>query len=89
MAETEGLPHALKLDERKKLTVTGVTEVVSFDDTQVVLRTAPGTLIVRGQDLKLKQLVPEGGSVAVVGEVGSLVYDETRQTGSLLSRLFG
>ena len=89
MAETQQLPHSLKLDERNKLTVTGVTEVVSFDEARVVLRTAQGTLVVQGQGLQLTQLTPEGGNVAVAGQVGSLTYEQTRQPGSLLSRLFG
>ena len=89
MAETQQLPHSLKLDERKKLAVTGVTEVVSFDEENVVLRTAQGTLVVQGQGLQLKQLTPEGGNVAVAGQVSSLVYEQTRQPGSLFSRLFG
>ena len=83
------LPHKLTLDGRSKLSVTGVTEVVSFDEENVVLRTALGTLMVQGQGLQLKQLTPEGGNVAVEGQVSSIVYDETRQTGSFFSRLFG
>ena len=47
----EHLPHKLQLNERKKLTMTGVTEVVSFDETAVVLQTSLGLLIVQGQQL--------------------------------------
>lgn len=89
MGETQQLPHALTLDERKKLTVTGVTEVVSFDENTVVLRTALGTLIVQGQGMQLKQLTPEGGNVAVEGQIASLIYEQTREARNLLSRLFG
>ncbi len=89
MAEMQQLPHKLSLEERKKLTVTGVTEVVSFDEETVVLLTALGTLVVQGQGLQLKQLTLEGGNVAVEGQISSLVYEQTRQTGNLLSRLFG
>ena len=52
----EHLPHKLQLNERKKLTMTGVTEVVSFDETAVVLQTSLGLLIVQGQQLQLKNL---------------------------------
>ena len=52
MAE-EHLPHKLQLNERRQLTMTGVTEVVSFEDTAVVLQTSLGTLIVQGQALEL------------------------------------
>ena len=74
------LPHRLSLNERKELSMTGVTEVVSFDDTAVVLRTQLGTLIVHGQQLQLKTLSPEGGQVAVEGTISAIVYEEPRQT---------
>lgn len=80
MAE-ERLPHKLTLNERRQLTMTGVTEVVSFEDTQVVLQTTLGTLIVQGQELQLKTLSLEGGQVAVDGQISAFVYEEPRQSG--------
>ena len=85
--ETEHLPHSLQLQERKKLTVTGVTEVLRFEDTAVVLRTGLGLLMVQGQDLKLKTLSLEGGQVAVDGHIAALVYEEPRE-GGLWQRLW-
>lgn len=87
MAEAH-LPHKLQLNERSQLTVTGVTEVVSFDEGTVVLQTSLGTLIVQGRELQLKTLSLEGGQVAVDGTVYSLVYEEPR-TGGWRQRLFG
>ena len=86
MGETQ-LPHKLSLNECRELTMTGVTEVVSFEDSAVVLRTALGTLIVQGRELQLKTLSLEGGQVAVDGEVSALVYEEPRAGG--WRRLFG
>lgn len=83
------LPHRLTLDERQKLTVTGVAEVVSFDENAVVLTTDMGTLMIQGRDLQLKTLSTEGGQVAVEGTVAAMSYEEPRQTGGLLRRLFG
>lgn len=85
----EGLPHKLTLDQRQQLTVTGVAEVISFDDTAVVLRTALGTLVVQGQQLQLKTLSVEGGQVAVEGNVSALGYEEPRDRRSWLRRLLG
>lgn len=85
----EQLPHKLTLDERKKLTMSGVTEVVSFDEESVVLKTCLGTLLIQGQQLQLKQLTIDGGQVAVEGHIGALSYEEPRQPGGWLSRLFG
>lgn len=81
------LPHKLSLNERRELTMTGVTEVVSFEDSAVVLRTALGTLIVQGNGLQLKTLSLDGGQVAVEGSVSALVYEEPRLGG--WRRLFG
>ena len=77
----EHLPHKLQLNERKSLTMTGVTEVVSFDETAVVLQTSLGLLIVQGQQLSLKNLSLDGGQVAVEGSISALTYEEPRQSG--------
>lgn len=79
MAES-GLPHKLCLNERKSLTMTGVSEVVSFDDSAVVLHTSLGTLLIQGQQLQLKTLSLEGGQVAVEGNISALNYEEPRQS---------
>lgn len=82
------LPHKLTLNERSHLTMTGVTEVVTFDESAVILRTGLGTLVVQGRDLKLKTLSPEGGQVVITGKITSLVYEEPRPAG-FLKGLFG
>ena len=81
-------PHKLTLNERKSLTMTGVSEVVRFDDTAVELRTALGMLRVQGQDLKLKTLALEGGQMAVEGHISALSYEEPRE-GGFWQRLWG
>lgn len=81
------LPHKLSLNERKNLTMTGVTEVVSFDETCVVLHTGLGTLEIQGQDLQLKALSLDGGQVAVDGHICALYYEEPRNQRSFWGRL--
>lgn len=83
------LPHRLTLNERRQLSMTGVSEVVSFDDTAVVLRTELGTLVIQGRDLQLKTLSLEGGQVVVEGTVSALHYEEPRAGGGWLRRLMG
>ena len=77
----EHLPHKLQMSERRSLTMTGVTEVVSFDENTVVLQTSLGLLVVQGQQLQLKNLTLEGGQVAVEGTISALSYEEPRQGG--------
>lgn len=88
MAVEGQIPHKLTLNQRSSLTMTGVTEVVSFDDTAVVLHTGLGTAVIRGQGLQLRNLTQEGGQVAVEGTVDAIVYEELR-SGGWLQRIFG
>ena len=81
------LPHALTLNERSRLSITGVSEVVSFDENTVVLHTSVGTLNIHGQQLQLKQLSPDGGQVCVDGKVSALIYEEPRDSRGWLHRL--
>ena len=83
------LPHRLTLQERQQLTVTGVGEVLRFDETAVVLRTDQGILTVHDKDLQLKQMAPDGGLVTVAGSLTALIYEEPRPAGGWLRRLFG
>ena len=82
------LPHKLTLNERSSLTMTGVTEVVSFDEALVVLHTALGMLSVQGSDLQLKNLSLDGGQVAVEGKIAALIYEEPRPAAGWFGRLF-
>ena len=83
-------PHRLTLEDRSRLTMTGVTEVESFDEGQVVLHTTRGVIIVRGQGLHLQLLSLDGGQIHVDGTVDSITYeDNAREAGGFLARLFG
>ena len=88
MGDKLELPHKLTLNERKVLTMTGVTEVLSFDENAIALRTELGILQIHGRDLQLKALSQENGSMMVEGTVSALVYEEPRQ-GGFWRRLMG
>ena len=84
----QDIDHKLTLIRRSKLTMTGVKEVISFDENTVALQTCMGTLVILGEGLQLRMLSVEGGQVAVEGTVESLQYAPDRPAGSLLRRLF-
>lgn len=86
--DKEGTPHTLTLKDRKVMTLTGVSEVVSFDESAIVLQTGMGMLVIQGSQLQLKNLTLEGGQVAVEGQIGAMVYQQSRQ-GGWLRRLMG
>src|SRR5690606_16228952 len=73
MKETEKL-HELKMINRKKLDISGVINVESFDSEEFLLETENGYLAIRGQNLHMKNLNVENGLVAIEGLVMEMVY---------------
>lgn len=86
-------PHTCVLKNRAETSLTGVREVVAFDENQVILDTDLGLLTVKGQGLHVSRLTVEKGEMDVEGQIDSLVYSSNeayRRSGqSWLSRLFG
>lgn len=80
-------PHDLRLEERQRLFVSGVEEVVSFHEEEVVVRTVKGLLVVRGGGLKVDKLEKTAGELSVSGLITDLGYEEERTASGLLSRL--
>ena len=94
MEERTGIrDHACRLENRNAASLTGVREVVSFDENQVVMDTDMGLLTIKGKDLHVSRLTVEKGELEVEGQVDSLAYSSNeayRKTGqSIQARLFG
>lgn len=89
MAYEEKKTHSVVLENRNRLSVTGVEDVESFDETLINMAVGDGALVIRGSELHIEKLNLDGGDMQVTGCVDSLSYEErgSRQ-GSLLSRLF-
>ena len=84
------LPHRVVLEDRSRLTVSGVEEVERFDENTVVLSTAQGGLEIQGEGLHIEKLSLDGGDLQVEGTVTALIYAGERESrGGLLSRLLG
>lgn len=79
------------LENRKKLVLTGVEEVISFDDEKILLNTKLGFLTIKGSDLKMNKLDVQNGDVIIVGNVSSIVYsskEAKKEKESIISKLF-
>jgi len=85
--KNKAMPHHIILEERRRLTVSGVSDVESFNENGVVCRTNRGTLLIKGSNLRVDKLSLEGGDLAVEGAVDSLLYENENPTG-FFSRLF-
>ena len=87
--KTAKLPHTLILENRKALTVSGVSDVDSFDEQAVIAYTDLGELSIRGQGLHINKLSLETGELTLQGEIQSLTYTDNRQSGGgFFSKLF-
>lgn len=81
--------HSVQMDERRKLTVTGVTDMGGFDEETVTAYTQCGMLSVKGSGLKVNRISVETGELLVEGEITALVYSDSRQSGGgFFSRMF-
>ena len=67
-------PHLLTLDNRSLLTLSGVEDVVGFDDQTINIRLSECTLVVKGSSLHISRLSLDTGDVAVDGRISSLQY---------------
>ena len=88
MAEPGKKSHTLMLDNRSKLSLTGVEDVSGFNEEAVSVRTTDGILIIRGSGLHIDRLNLETGDVSVDGSIDSMQYLGSEGSKSKLSRLF-
>ena len=79
----------LELEGRRSLRVTGVKEVLHIEETAVVIQTADGLLVVHGEALRLRQLLPQENRGEVLGQVKELRYEQDGSRNTIRRRLFG
>lgn len=81
----------LVLENREKLSVSGVNDVLSFDDQVVMIDTELGLLTVKGENIRINKLSLDTSEVIVEGEISSLSYSQNKQEkspGTILSKIF-
>ena len=84
-------PHNLFIEGREKLTVTGVKDVISFDENTIVLSTEMGGLLLKGTDLHISKLNVEEGNLNIEGYLIACNYTDktdTKRTGGFFSNIF-
>ncbi len=82
------VPHQVIMEDRRTLSVSGVSDVDSFDGLTVVVYTPLGELTVRGNGLQIQHLNVETGDLSLVGEIDGLSYAEHTARRSGWKRLF-
>ncbi len=81
----------LVLENREKLSISGVLDVLSFDDQVVIVETDLGLLNVKGENLKINKLSIDTSEVVIEGDVSSMAYSDKeidKKGASLLGKIF-
>lgn len=80
------------LENREKMNVTGIVDVLSFDDQIIIIETELGLLTIKGEDLKINKLSIDTSDFIVEGKINSLTYsnaDSGMPKGkNILSKIF-
>ena len=81
----------LILENRNKLSISGVRDVLSFDDQVIIMETELGLLTIKGENLKINKLSIDTSEVIVEGEIYNLAYSENdidKKSGGIFNKIF-
>lgn len=91
MSSSVNVIQNLVLENREKLSISGVLDVLSFDDQVVIVETELGLLTVKGENLRINKLSIDTSEVVVEGEIYNLAYSENdldKKSGGFLNKIF-
>jgi len=82
--------HNIIIENRKNITVSGVMDIDSFDEENVIVFTELGELAIRGANLHINKIDVNAGDLTMEGEIESLSYSESapRKGSGFFSKLF-
>lgn len=81
--------HMLTLRDRRFIQLTGVSDVISFDAGEIILETALGLLMIKGNELHMSHLTLEKGEINVDGNIDSLTYSESQKASKQAEKMWG
>ena len=71
--------HKMIIEQRENVSISGVTDVISFDEEQVICDTDLGVLILRGENLHVNNLNLDSGSLEIFGQIVGISYEDQGQ----------
>ena len=73
---TIGVMQNIILENREKLNVTGINDILSFDDQIIIVETELGLLTIKGEDLRINKLSIDTSETIVNGNIMQIAYSE-------------
>ena len=87
-----GVVQNILLENREKLNISGVNDVLSFDDQIVIIETELGLLTVKGEEIRINKLSVDTSEVIIDGKIDNISYSnkeiDRRTNTGLLSKIF-
>lgn len=89
MEETNFQIHSVIIDSRKKLNISGVRDVESFEDETIALKTVMGDMTIKGENLKILSFNAETADLSAEGKIHAVVYmSDAKKKQGIISRIF-
>ena len=89
MEENLNVYQNIIIESRKKLNISGVKDVTSFDDESILLDTKLGKMTVKGENLHIENFNTETGDLMATGQIHAVVYmSDGKSSGGFISRIF-
>ncbi len=91
IAPNNNIIQNIILENREKLSISGVNDVLNFDDQIVMVDTELGLLTVKGENIRITKLSLDTTEVIIEGEIASIAYSQNKQeksSGTILSKIF-
>ena len=83
------LPHTLVIENRNRITVTGATDIGSFNEENVIIFTDYGEITIQGNSLQVTKLSVDSGDFCAQGNIVSVTYtDRIQKSTSIFSKVF-
>ncbi len=82
MSQNANTAHSIIIEQREKLNISGVIEVVGFDEDTVLLKTVMGGLTLKGEGLHIGSFSTASGDIDIDGRIVALVYTDDGQNRS-------
>ncbi len=78
------------LENRSKLTITGVEQVESFNENTIILITVKGGMTIKGEELNVGKLNLDDGNIKIDGIINGIVYNDkdSSQKGNIIGKIF-
>lgn len=80
--------HAVITQGREKLNISGVKDVLSFDEETFLLDTVAGRMTVKGENLHILSFHTESGDLSAEGRIHAFAYLSDNKSGGMISKLF-